>query len=80
VATGIVVVLLRPIYLFGLCDLYVAYHESTGKPIELPQLPSRFVSALTVFLALAAIVAVVFVYRSELGILQWIGGPRIPTQ
>jgi hypothetical protein len=80
VATGIVVVFLRPIYLFGLCDLYVAYHESTGKPMELPQLPSRLVSALTVFLALAAIVAVVFVYRSELGILQWIGGPGVPTQ
>jgi hypothetical protein len=73
VATGIVVLLLRPIYLFGLCSLYVDYHESTGEPIDLPRPPSTLVSAATVFVALAAIVAVVFVFRTELGIVEWIG-------
>jgi hypothetical protein len=73
VATGIVVLLLRPIYLFGLCSLYVDYHESTGEPIDLPRLPSTLVSAATVFVALAAVVAVVFEFRTELGIVEWIG-------
>jgi hypothetical protein len=72
VAAGIVVVVLRPIYLFGLCSLYVDYHESTGQPIELPRLPSNLVSAVTIFVALAAVVAVVFVFRTELGIVEWI--------
>jgi hypothetical protein len=73
-ATGIVIVLLRPIYLFGLCSLYVDYHESTGQPIELPRLPSNLASAVTVFVALAAVVAVVFLFRTELGIVEWISG------
>jgi hypothetical protein len=74
IATGIVVVFLRPIYLFGLSRAYVGYHESTGEPIELPELPSRLVSALMVFLALAVAVAVVFLFRDELGITNWIAG------
>ena len=73
VATGVVVLLLRPIYLFGLCSLYVDYHESTGEPIELPRLPSTLLSAATAFVALAAVVAVAYVFRTELGIVEWIG-------
>ena len=72
VAVGIVVMLLRPIYLYGLCMLYVDYHDSNGAHIDLPRLPSTFVSALTVFLALAFVVAIVFLYREELGLVAWI--------
>ena len=73
--TGVVVVLLRPIYLFGLCNAYVAYHESSSEPIEFPLLPSKLTSALTFFVTLIILAAVVYIYRDELGLTDRIARP-----
>lgn len=72
VATGIVVTVFRPMFLFGLCSAYVDYHEATRVPITLPQLPSRLTGAVVAFLALAAVIGAAFVFRRELGIVDWI--------
>ena len=75
VATGVVVVLLRPVYLFGLCGPYVEYHEERDRKLELPVLPSTLVSAVVAFLALALFAAVVFQFRQEIGLTDWIARP-----
>lgn len=75
IATGIVVVFLRPIYLIALCTLYVEDLKSRGEPLNVPAAPSRLVSAFVAFVVLAGVVGVAMVYRDELGITRLLSIP-----
>ena len=68
IATAMVMLLLRPIYVLALCDLYSDHLKNRNEEIHLPENPSPATSALVAFMALCILVGVVFMYRDELGI------------
>jgi hypothetical protein len=65
IAVAIVQIVLRPIYLISLFDIYSEYLKETNQPIPTPTV-SRAMSALVGFLALCFILLIVFLYREEL--------------
>lgn len=73
-ALGIIMLVLRPIYILALCDLYSDHLQKQGLPVELPDSPSRGLSALVAFACVCLIVAVAWVYRLELGLVEWLSG------
>jgi hypothetical protein len=74
VAAGMVLLFLRPIYIISACDIYADYVRERGENLVLPPPPRGAVGgdtfAVLVFGILAIIVAAVFVYRQELGIMD----------
>jgi uncharacterized membrane protein len=75
IAVAFVVLLLRPIFILALCDLYSDYLDKNGTPADLPENPSRATSALVAFVCLCLLVAVVYLYRVELGIVDLLSVP-----
>ena len=77
-AVAIVMLVLRPIYVLALCDLYSDHLEKRNIPVELPENPSRGVSAVIAFVCVCFILAIAYVYRVELGILDMLSTPYGP--
>ena len=75
IAVAIVALFLRPIYVLALCDLYSDHLDAKGIEVTLPESPPKSISALVVFLCLCLIVAVVFMYRNELGVVDMLSTP-----
>lgn len=75
VASAVVMLLLRPIYVLAICDLYSDHLESKGIEVILPENPSKSVSALVTFSCLCVIVLVVYWFRQELGIVDMLSTP-----
>jgi hypothetical protein len=75
VAVGIIQVFLRPIYVISSCHIYSDYLNEKEEKILLPTPPSKSVSALVAFGALLFILAVVFIYRDQLGITKMLSTP-----
>ena len=48
-AVAIIQLMIRPIFLLSLCDLYSDFVREQGRPIQLPQGPGRGVAALVAF-------------------------------
>lgn len=69
IAAGMVLLLLRPVYLLALCDLYADHVEKRGEAASLPPGPEKATSMLVAFAALCAFVGTVFIYRAELSYL-----------
>ena len=67
-AIAVIELFLRPAYIVGSCELYAQYLVEHNKNILLPQPPSKGVSAFVFFAVLCFLVAIVFLYRSPLGI------------
>jgi len=63
-------VFLRPIFVISSCHIYSDYLNEEKQTIMLPTPPSRGTSALVAFGTLLVILAVVFLYRDQLGITQ----------
>lgn len=74
-ALSIVMLILRPIYVLALCDLYSDYLGSKNEKVRLPRNPPASASALVAFAILCIILAVVFFYRNELGISEMLSVP-----
>jgi len=70
IALLFVMLILRPIYVIALCDLYSRHLEENGKWTTLTRLPSKGVSALVAFACLAVFIGAVFIFRQELGIID----------
>lgn len=68
VALTIIMLFFRPLYVISACRIYAFYAREKGIEIKLPEKSSKFVSSIIVFLLLLAAVAVVFLWRDELGL------------
>ena len=75
IAVAIVVLVLRPIFVLAVCDLYSDHLNEKGIKVELPENPPQSVSAITTFCCLCLIVAVIYMYRNELGIIDMLSTP-----
>ncbi len=70
IAVGIIQLFLRPIYIISSCHIYSDYLNEKEEKIMLPTPPSKGISALVAFGVLLFILAVVFLYRDELGVTK----------
>lgn len=70
IAVAIIMLLLRPIYVLALCDLYSDHLTEKGEEVVLPENPTRSVSAIVAFSCFCLIMAVTYLYRYELGIVD----------
>lgn len=75
IAAAVVILFLRPIYVLALCDLYSDHLEQKGTVVCLPKDHSKGMSAMIVFGAICVIIALVYFYRSEIGILDMLSTP-----
>lgn len=75
VAVGVVMLVLRPIYLLSSCDLYSDHLKRNGEQVTLAPSPPKGASALIGVLILALTVLVVFLYRDALGITDLLATP-----
>ena len=67
-ALFIVVVLLRPLYIISATRIYLAYAAKEDLPRRLPEPSSKGLSAFVGFIVLCILIAVVMLYRDQLGI------------
>lgn len=74
VATGIVQLFLRPIYVLSSCQIYSDFIKAEKIYFKAPASPSRAVSSLVVFLLLALILTTVYLFRGEIGLMKILGG------
>jgi len=74
-SVGIIQMFLRPVYVIASCHIYSDYLNEKQEKILLPTPPSKSFSALVVFGALLIILAVVFIYRDQLGITKLLSVP-----
>lgn len=75
IAVGVVMLVLRPIYVLALCDLYSDHLENRGFPVDLPENPPTAISALVTFVVLCVLLGTAFLYRHELGIVDMLSIP-----
>ena len=75
IAAGMVVLLLRPVYVLALCDLYSDHLKNRNEHVELSAHPAKATSAIVAFGVLCLLVAVVFMYRGELGLTRMLSTP-----
>ncbi len=75
IAVGVIQLFLRPVYILSSCDIYSDYLQERNEPLMLPSPPSRIVISLVTFGVLCLIVAVVILYRYELGIMHMLATP-----
>ena len=66
----IVILILRPIYVITICNLYSDYLISKGRTADLPENPSASVSALVFFAGLCLAIFVVYYFRVQLGLMD----------
>lgn len=75
IAVAIVMLFLRPIYVLALCDLYSDHLNRKGETANLPENPSKTMSALVAFWSFCIILAAVYTFRIELGIVALLSTP-----
>ncbi len=75
IALSVVMLLLRPIYVLAMCDLYSDYLESKEVSPRLPDDVSKGRSALVVFGLTVIALGVVYLFRDELGITPLLATP-----
>jgi|TARA_B110001454_G_scaffold138834_1_gene128984 hypothetical protein len=68
VATMCVVVILRPIYILSICNIYDDYLKEENEKAELPNNPSKGRSALITFIMLSVIMIFLSTFGMELGL------------
>ena len=75
IAVAIIMLFLRPIYVLALCDLYSDHLDRQGTDIALPESPPKSISAIVAFGCICVIIAVVYIYRDEIGIVDMLSTP-----
>ena len=68
VATAVVVIVLRPIYILSICDIYSDYLKEKNEDVELPNNPSNGRSALITFIILGLVLIFLSSFGLELGL------------
>lgn len=69
-SVGIVVFFLRPIFIIASCRLYTEYFQEQNMNLSLPTQTSKITRALAIFVTLLLIIAAVFFFREQLGIMK----------
>ena len=77
VATMVVVIFLRPIYILTLCNLYSDYIEAIGEKPILPNDPSVGRKALFVFLFICLLMILVILFRDQIGLTEVLSSTEI---
>lgn len=67
-AVGVIKLFVRPLFVIASCQLYSDYLDERGEIVRVEGLPGRWVSTFVAFLLFCLLVAVVFLYREELGL------------
>lgn len=75
VSLAVVMLLLRPVFVLAVCDLYSDHLEAKGERVDLPENPPRSVSAVVAFGCLCLLLAVAYLYRGELGLTDMLSTP-----
>lgn len=75
ISTGVVMLVLRPLYLLSACELYSDFLDDRGETVDLANPPPRSVSALVAMGVLGLGLLVVFLYRDALGITGLLATP-----
>jgi uncharacterized membrane protein len=75
IAVAIVMLLLRPIFVLALCDLYSDYLNGKGEKVKLPENPAKGISAIVAFGCLCLVVTAAYLYRIDLGIIDMLSVP-----
>lgn len=70
IAVGIVQLILRPVFILGACQLYSEMLRASQEPVLWPQPPGRAAGAIAAFAVLALLIAVVFIFREDLGLMR----------
>ena len=74
-ATVIVMIFLRPIYILTLCDLYSEYLESIGEEPELPNDPSIIKKAMIAFCLVCILTIFIILFRDAIGLSDILSTP-----
>lgn len=74
VVAALIMLLLRPVYVLALCDLYSNHLDRREETLSLPDNPSPAVSAAVVFGCVCFVLGVVFWFHQELGLLHLLSG------
>lgn len=75
IAVAIVMLILRPIFVLAICDLYSDYLNGKGIEIVLPENPAKSTSAIVVFGCLCLVLVMAYMFRIELGIVDMLSTP-----
>lgn len=75
VATGVILLFVRPIYTISSADIYADYLQEQSQPLLLPQPPSKAVSAIVAVVVLLLIIGSVVLFRDQLGITKMLSTP-----
>jgi len=69
ISVGVIQLFVRPIYVLASCHLYSEYLQEQDVTLELKGSPGPVVSTFVAFLVLGLLLAVVYVYREEIGLM-----------
>ena len=70
IALSVVMVILRPIYILSLCDMYSEYLHKNNAEAPLPSDPSKGKKAAVIFLLLSLAIFGVSLLRDEIGLTE----------
>jgi len=71
----VVIIFLRPVFLLGIGNLYLRYLAEKGEAVTLPKTEKGYMNGLAAFGVLMIFIAVAYVYRNELGIVDMLSVP-----
>lgn len=75
ISLAIVMLLLRPIYVLALCDLYSDFLTEKGIDVDLPENPPLHINVIVAFLVMCIFIGIAYFYRVELGIVDMLSTP-----
>jgi len=68
VSVSVVMILLRPIYVLTICDMYSDYLSQNNEKANLPNNPENGKKAVILFIVICAIVALIASFREQIGL------------
>ena len=69
-ALAVVMLILRPIFVIALCDLYSDHLDKKGETVVFPEHSTKSTSAIAAFIVLCMAIAMVYFFRDQLGIVE----------
>ena len=78
-ALFLIMIMFRPLYIIASCRIYISYAMEKGIQINLPPTSSKAFSSLVAFMALFFVMAIVFLYKDELGITALLENPYLTS-
>ena len=75
IALAFIQLIFRPIYIISACRIYSDYVKEKEIAVSLPDKTPKVISVLVVFSILCIILAIVYIFRNELGIIKLLSVP-----